>query len=554
MKIKHFIFLICTGWASLAMGQNYELGLNFEESPDPKLAKELNLFQGKKKDSLEILNAISSIKSALYENGFFLSEGLLKWTNKKAILNLKIGKTFTWLEPEILLPKDFPLVFVQQNSLKKKTLNQKNIKIFCEKYLSQLENNGYPFAQINFSEYKIEGNNIKGKIEINPGPFITIDSIVIKGFNNFSSNIIKYNFLFSKGMIYNESYLERLKDFVAQIEFLEFERSPAIAFSKEKTILYLYLKEVKSNQVDGVIGLNTEDNGDISFNGDFQLRLLNILKKGEEIELRWRRPDNEISDLKMLLNLPFLFGTRFGIQGDLQIFRQDSTFVNTTTTGTVKYLIESGSFLNLGIGFNSSNLLLSEDVASLSSFQTVSYSLGFERKTTNNYLSPTKGNDLLSRVFTSNRRSGESNLNQYGWELNTSQYFTIYQNHILKCQLNTKSLIGESLFINEVYRIGGLKTLRGFNEQSIFASAFGIGTLEYRYMIGGNNYLAAFGDLAFVQNQPSASENVFIGVGSGLNFETNGGIFSLFLAIGKDNENPFDLRTSKIHFGYINRF
>lgn len=551
MKYYLFIFLLFSGFVK---AQDYSLELKIEDSPNSETIVNLLAFSGKKSDSLEILKDISKIKTYLYKNGFFLSEAKLSWDNKNAELKIKTGNTFSWLEPEISLPENFPLVLIQQNNLFKKTLNQENINLFCENYLSQLEDNGYPFAQIKFSDYKINGDSIKGRIKIIPGPFIQLDSLVIKGFDQFSKNFIKYNFLFSKGMTYSESYLKKLEDYAAQVEFLDFERSPAVAFAKDKTVLYLYLKEVKSNQIDGVIGLNTEDNGDISFNGDFQLRLLNILKKGEEIQVRWRRPDDEVSDLNLLFNLPYILGSRFGLEGDLQIFRQDSSFVNSNINGTLKYLIESGSFLNLGIGYSSSNILLSESDLSLNSFQTVSYSLGYERKSTNYYISPTKGNELNSKIFTSRRTASESTSNQYGWNLSSAQYFTIFQNHVLKAQINSKALIGESLFRNEIYRIGGLKTLRGFNEQSIYASAFGVGTLEYRYMIGRNNYLAAFGDLAYVENQPSNSENIFLGLGAGLNFETNGGIFSLFLAIGKDNENPFDFRTSKIHFGYINRF
>lgn len=551
--MKYYLLLFILSSCSL-FGQKFSLTLKFEDSPSPELQKKLRLHQGEKTDSLDLLKSISKLKAEVYENGFYLSQANIIWQGKSAILHLKTGKTFIWQEPEISLTDDFPLVFSQKNTLEGKSLTSKNIYKFCDQYLNELENNGFPFAQINFTEYFISGDSIRGKIEINPGPYITLDSIIIKGFSDFSKNIIKYNLLFYKGMTYDESYLRKLSEYIEQIEFLEFERAPAVAFSRDKTLLYIYLKEKKSNQVDGIIGLNTEDNGDISFNGDFQLRLLNILKKGEEIQIRWRRPDDEVSELNMLLNLPYLFGSRFGIQGDLQIFRQDSSFVNTTTNATLKYLIESGSFLNLGIGYNSSNILLSTGEISLGSFQTISYSIGYERKSTNSFISPSKGNDLTTKIFTSKRETSESRLNQYGWGLNVAQYFSLFRSHVIKTQLNSQALIGESLFRNEIYRIGGLKTLRGFNEQSIYASAYGIASLEYRYLIGQNNYLAAFGDLAYVENQASASENIFLGLGAGINFETNGGIFSLFLAIGKDDQNPFDFRTSKIHFGYINRF
>ena len=144
---------------------------------------------------------------------------------------------------------------------------------------------------------------------------------------------------------------------------------------------------------------------------------------------------------------------------------------------------------------------------------------------------------------------------QYGWEVSAAQYISIFQRHILKIGFNSEARFGGQLFTNELYRIGGLKTLRGFNEQSIYASSYGIGTLEYRYMIGSYDYLTLFSDVAYVENNSANfTSTLFTGIGAGINFQTRGGIFSLFFALGKDDQNPFDFRTSKIHFGYVNRF
>lgn len=551
--MRYPLLILCL-FSQLTYAQLYDLSINLDPPADSKLKKELLEFELKAKDSIEISKQLNAVKSYLFDQGYFLSSGKLKFLGNKARLTINTGKTFIWAEPKINHPENFPIVFSQSNKLNQSALNAENINSFCQSYLRRLENNGYPFAQIQFSEYKIFDDTITGEINIVPGPYITIDSIAVKGFDNFSKNILRFNLLFKKGMPYSEAYLQKLSDYVGQIEFLSFDRSPAIAFSKDKTILYLYMKEVKSNQVDGVVGLNTLDDGSVSLNGDFQLRLLNIFKKGEELKVRWRRPDESISDLNLYFDLPYLFNSPFGIQGDLQIFRQDSSFVNTNANGLLKYLIEGGTFLSFGIGYVSSNVLLSGSAASLNSFTTVSYKLGFERRAVNNVLSPTKGNDLSAEIFTGQRTSSDQVLDQYGWSLKDAHYFPLYKRNILKAQIFSQSLIGDNLFENEVYRIGGLKTLRGFNEQSIYASSFAIGTLEYRYMLSEDNYLASFADLAWVDNQPSGTSNTFIGLGAGINFRTNGGIFSFFYAVGRDNANSFDFRTSKIHFGYINRF
>ena len=194
--------------------------------------------------------------------------------------------------------------------------------------------------------------------------------------------------------------------------------------------------------------------------------------------------------------------------------------------------------------------------SNLNSFNTTAYKLGYERSAVNRIIVPTSGNILRIYGSTGIRKTSENSQRQYGWFITDEQYFRIFKNHILKLGVNSRALIGDDLFDNEVFRIGGLKSLRGFNERSIYASSYGIGTLEYRYMLGEYDYLTLFSDMAYVENNTLSnySVNYFLGVGAGLNFRTNGGIFSLFYALGKDNLNPFDFRTSKIHFGYINRF
>jgi len=117
-------------------------------------------------------------------------------------------------------------------------------------------------------------------------------------------------------------------------------------------------------------------------------------------------------------------------------------------------------------------------------------------------------------------------------------------------------LAQEDLFLNELYRLGGSKQLRGFDEQTVFSDIYNILTLEYRLLLGENSYLAAFGDYGFVRNDlldTNKWDNP-IGIGAGLNFETGAGIFGISTAVGKTREIPFNFRNAKIHFGYLSVF
>jgi hemolysin activation/secretion protein len=102
--------------------------------------------------------------------------------------------------------------------------------------------------------------------------------------------------------------------------------------------------------------------------------------------------------------------------------------------------------------------------------------------------------------------------------------------------------------------LGGYKLLRGFDEESIFANRYTVGTLEYRYLIGINSYFNGFIDIGAVNNKIINVSNSYVGAGFGLAFETKQGIINISFAAGKRNDLPFNFRESKIHLGFVSIF
>src|SRR5205085_8633012 len=105
--------------------------------------------------------------------------------------------------------------------------------------------------------------------------------------------------------------------------------------------------------------------------------------------------------------------------------------------------------------------------------------------------------------------------------------------------------------------IGGYRLLRGFNEESIYATKYAVFTAEYRFLTGVNSFLFGFTDIGFTNTryQSVSFTNRFTSAGLGLSFETKFGLLNVSYAMGKRNDVKFDIRNaSKIHFGYINYF
>ena len=98
--------------------------------------------------------------------------------------------------------------------------------------------------------------------------------------------------------------------------------------------------------------------------------------------------------------------------------------------------------------------------------------------------------------------------------------------------------------------------MRGFDEESLFATRFMIATLEYRLLIGPNSFLSAFCDAAYLENRTDRTRTSArpIGAGLGLTFETQAGIFGISAALGRQGAQGFDFRAAKFHLGYVSLF
>jgi hemolysin activation/secretion protein len=113
----------------------------------------------------------------------------------------------------------------------------------------------------------------------------------------------------------------------------------------------------------------------------------------------------------------------------------------------------------------------------------------------------------------------------------------------------------ENLLLNDLFRLGGLKTIRGFNENFFYAISFGYISLEQHLFSGENLFLMAFVEAGILENSYFASSiDRPISFGAGLNLETGSGLFRFIYGLGRSNLQPLEFSYSRTHFGYLARF
>jgi hemolysin activation/secretion protein len=234
-----------------------------------------------------------------------------------------------------------------------------------------------------------------------------------------------------------------------------------------------------------------------------------------------------------------------------------------------------GNYLKLFYNNKSSTLLSTKGLEFLTTLPVYAdvhsnmYGIGLKFEKLDYRLNPRKGFSVLANVSAGTKTiKKNAKLNPVVYEkltLNSTQYNSDVELEIfvpvadrsaIKIGNQSAFLYGQSIFQNELFRIGGLKTLRGFDEESIFATAYSIFTLEYRFILEQNSYMYAFADGAWYENNAISKyvKDTPFGFGAGISFETKAGIFSISYALGKQFDNPIQLRSGKIHFGIVNYF
>ncbi len=472
-----------------------------------------------------------------------------------------------------------------------KPFNSNELFNYKERILNYYEKSGYPFASIFLDSIVNEGNTMVGKLTVKKGLLYHIDSLSIKGTLKISSIFLQRYLGITNGSVYNKEKLNLVSKRLLELPFLQEQQPSELMMLGTGSVLNLFLQPKKSSQVNFLVGFlpdNTET-GKLKITGDVNLNLKNALGSGETILLNWQQLQLKSPRLNIGFLQPYIFRSPFGIDFSFEIFKKDSAFVQLNAQLGIQYLLsanQSGklfiqkqnTFL-LSSGIDTNQVKANKVLPLNIDVSAVNFGIDYDFNNTNYRFNPKTGNEikllasigvktinknndiinLTDPIFNYNSLYDSLKLKAYQFRIKGSaaHYFATGKRSTVKTILNAGVFSSPNIFRNELFQIGGYKLLRGFDEESIYATQYAVLTAEYRYLIALNSYLFGFVDGGLVRNkyQLVNNSNKFISTGIGLVFETRLGLLNLSFAIGKRNDVNFNLtQSSKIHFGYINYF
>jgi len=506
-------------------------------------------------------NNLSDLKAA--------NEESIRKLQYKGYINLRAKRlnaiNDSVFDSHIDLGRKFEIVYIKNHSAFEENFKNLNPYIKVEELsevmyalLNKFVEDGKPFSQVKLQNIAIDQTDtLSASLEFYESDKRTLDEIVLRGYDKFPKAFLNNYANLKTGATFNREDLVEQSEKLDLLPFANQVKTPQVQFTPDSTKLFLYLERSQANSFDGFLGFNNSDDNNFQLNGNIDLRLVNNFHAGEELNLNYRNDGNAQEWFDATVRLPFLLGSKFSFEAGLGFFKQDSTFSNNSQQLKLDYQIRQNINIGSRARFESSTNLLDANTIreDIQDYDKSSYGLEVV------YNNPTR----FSKLFLASqyvrlgfgigqRETAESKEQQQYINLKGRQIFKIDKRQYVYTGVDAGYLNSDFYFSNELFRFGGINSIRGFAENRFFANIYGTVQTEYRYILGSNLYIHSVLDYGFYENDIDRfSENLYsIGLGFGL--ETQAGVLRLIFANGGSDSQNIEFKNTQIHLKFLSTF
>ena len=538
-------------------------------------------------DSLTALRTVRDLVLALQADAYLLaSADRMRWGRDTVRAQLYVGEQFHWaylrngnLGDGLLTRAGYREKFFRHTAW-----HPADWAALQERILTEAENQGYPFATVGLDSVRLDGQDIAGRVVLKRGPAVIFDSIQIIGSSRTKKRFLTKYLQIFPGTPYNQQRVDAAALLLRQLPYVRLRAEPEVRFARGRARVYLLLDERSSNQFDAIVGLlpNTGTTGGVQFTGDVNINLRNLRGGGKQIGLQWRKVDAATQSLDGNYLHPNFFGTPLEVGATFNLYKQTGAFLTLRPRIQVTYPMARAGRLTFFAEQRSSRLLLdslayTQLTSTLPDYidsEANSYGLAYARTNLDDLYFPHRGSFVTvqggagTKTIRQNANISEAlyrgvglRTTQYTFSARIERYWALGRQSVVLARLRGEGLFNQQFFLNDLFRLGGLNSLRGFSENQFYTNAYGVGTVEFRQFTGSEGYVFVFADQAVLQAYQSdltlgRSVDQPTGLGAGISFRTAAGLFQFVYSVGRSSfaGQQLGLSSSKIHFGLTSRF
>jgi hypothetical protein len=538
----YILFLSC--FSHLIFGQKNELILVAKDTIQNRIVSEIYHTKKhlQKKDALD---EIDRILQQVKKGGFFTARiDSISKTNKELIAYLDLGKKIN--EIIIVTKKENTNGIIDSgvDSIKIKT---REFSDLTNQLLKQIDRKGNSFSEITYVNPLLKNDTLFLEMKISNSSPRKIDKVITRGYEDFPKKFISKYFLIDKNTVFSKQKLNQVSALSNKLDFIKEKKAPEVLFKKDSTHLYLFLDKIGISSFDGLVNFSSKENGKgLLLNGNLDLKLNNTFNTGEKFEIIWNKVSDEKTDFKINSYVPYILNSKFSTTLEFYLYRQDSTFINTNFELKTDYSINQKSHASILYSSEKSNYLLNISNNDLASYSNYFIGLGYELKKSSTSNLYKYKNGLNLNLTIGKRKTDTESINQLKFHFSAFANVQINNRGYLNIKNESGLLTSKNYLLNELFRIGGANSIRGYNEQSIFTNGYSYSNIEFRYSLDTSSYLYSITDLGVYKENTTSKIKKLLGIGAGYQFRIGNNLVNLGYVISTNSSTNAKLNSSRL--------
>lgn len=415
---------------------------------------------------------------------------------------------------------------------------------------------GYPKVEIEptITQLSPADGRIYFTLKIDEGALVKLSEIKVSGLHKTKPYVVLREIPLQVNETYNQRRIDqsyhRLRNlgYFYHIHPNMLEEGPA----DDSIIFNAKVTEARTGRLIGILGYAPPVEGSDNvpqLTGVVEISETNLLGTGRDVNFYWK--SGLLRSLSVGYTEPWVFGRPISLGFSYSQLKQRSQFNGAESeekSGSISGNTRFGDFYQskVIIGYkqihydalipqrtipiiqspinDSDNTVSDTTSLQMHSGSKYSISVRFTRDSRDYYLNPTQGrrDSIAVEVSRSDFRLRKL------W-LDIQQYFQTWENQIIAIEIHGASAWGINIPPTELFYLGGVNTLRGYDEDWFSGPRRAHATIEYRFLMGRNSQIFAFSDMGSVTfvDKPSAFDKLRVGYGIGARLESKGGIIQL---------------------------
>ena len=546
----YILFLSC--FSHHILGQKNELVLVTNDTIQNRIVSKI-YYTKKHRQKKDVLDEIDRILQQVKKKGFFTARidsiskadntysahiNLGKKTNKIIIINK--------LKPEERT-KLYGAPKTSESAIDSIKIKTNEFDEFTNQLLEKIDKIGKSFSEITYINPILKNDTLIIELTISDSSNRTIDKVIVRGYKAFPEKFISNYFLINTKTVFSKQKLKSISTLTNRLDFIKENKAPEVLFKKDSTHLYLFFNKLGTSSFDGIVNFSSKENGKgLLLNGNLDLKLNNTFNSGEKFEIIWNKVSDEKTDFKINSYVPYLFNSKFSTTLEFNLYRQDSTFINTNFKLNTDYSINQRSHASVLYRSENSNYLLNTLDNEITSYSNYFIGLGYQMKklSTSNLYDFNNGINL--NLIVGKRKTSLESINQLKLHFSAFANLQINNRGFLNIRNESGLLTSKNYLLNELFRIGGANSIRGYNEQSIFTNGYSYSNIEFRYSLDRSSYLYSITDLGAYKESTTKKIKKLIGIGAGYQFKINNNFVNIGYVISTNSSTNTKINNSTL--------